>query len=190
MKKLKETLAPRNKLLTAAFGVTSTYITSAYDMEALCEIIDFGMVMAYDFHELNRTSINAPLHREEGQNPHTETIAENVDLMISLGCPIEKLVLGIATYGRTYTLLNEENVEVDAEVKALGNAGPLTLSEGSLGFNEICEKLSKGGWTTVHLIENASKVSFKGDQWMSYDDPETVYQKTVYAMDMGEERIT
>ena len=127
------------------------------------------------------------MRREEGQNHFTETIAENIDLMISLGCSPDKLVLGIATYGRTYTLLNKENVEVDAEVKGLGHAGPLTLSEGSLGFNEICVKILQGGWTTVHLIENASKVSYKGDQWMSYDDPETVYQKTIYAMEMGKE---
>lgn len=76
------------------------------------------------------------------------------------------------------------------------------MSDGSLGFNEvkylylfandfaflflmnyyslqICEQLSQGNWTVKHLIKNASKVAIKGKQWISYDDPETVYQKVI-----------
>ena len=49
---LKASFEPREKLLTTAFGATSTYITRAYNMKAICKIIDFGMIMAYDFHEV------------------------------------------------------------------------------------------------------------------------------------------
>lgn len=49
------------------------------------------MLMSYDFHEVNRTSINAPLMREENQNPLTETISENIDIIEEEGCPLNKL---------------------------------------------------------------------------------------------------
>jgi GH18 family chitinase len=93
--------------------------------------------MSYDFHEVNRTSINAPLNRENNQNPYTETVAENIDRMLAQGCPREKLIMGIPTYGRTYSLMDANRNGVDAPVDGLGEPGPYTLSDGSLGFNEV-----------------------------------------------------
>lgn len=95
------------------------------------------MLMSYDYHELNRTSINAPLAREQNQNPFTETVAENVELVLAQGCSPEKVIMGIPTYGRTYTLKDADNGAVDAAVDGLGEPGPFTLSNGSLGFNEV-----------------------------------------------------
>lgn len=101
------------------------------------------MIMSYDFHELNRTSINAPLNRENNQNPLTETVAENIDRILAQGCSREKMVMGIPTYGRTYTLREPYNNGIDAPVEALGEPGPFTLSSGSLGFNEVNYLASK-----------------------------------------------
>lgn len=95
------------------------------------------MIMTYDYHELNRTSINAPLHRESNQNPFTETVSENVERFLAQGCRPEKIIMGIPTYGRTYTLKDSHQNGVDSSVDGLGDPGPFTLSRGSLGFNEV-----------------------------------------------------
>ncbi|CAO1394801.1 unnamed protein product [Diamesa hyperborea] len=182
---LKRKFSKRNKLVTAALGATTTYIRESYNLAPLCKALDLIFIMSYDFHELNRTSINAPLSRENGQDSNTETIAENLNIFLEQGCEPEKLIMGIPTYGRTYTLKDPNENYVGAFVDGLGDAGPYTMSDGSLGFNEICEQLSQGNWTVKHLIKNASKVAFKGKQWISYDDPETVYQKTAFAMERG-----
>jgi chitinase len=99
--------------------------------------LDLVMLMSYDYHELNRTSINAPLNRENNQNPYTETVAENVERVLAQGCNPEKVVMGIPTYGRTYILKDSFNTGVDEAVEGLGEPGPFTLSQGSLGFNEV-----------------------------------------------------
>lgn len=177
--------------------------------------LDLISIMSYDFHELNRTSINAPLSRENNQNPYTETVAENIDRILAQGCPRDKIIMGIPTYGRTYTLRDSNVNGVDAAVDGLGEPGPFTVSAGSLGFNEvkyltsslqmilqfhfshltfnhfrsiqICLVLSRGEWTIKHLRKNASKIAFRGKQWISYDDPETVYQKVCEFMDANRE---
>lgn len=95
------------------------------------------MLMSYDYHEVNRTSINAPLKRENNQNPYTETVAENVERILAQGCNPEKIIMGIPTYGRTYTLKDTTKTGVDANVEGLGEPGPYTLAHGSLGFNEV-----------------------------------------------------
>lgn len=107
------------------------------------------MIMSYDFHELNRTSVNAPLSRENNQNPYTETVAENIDRILAQGCAREKLVMGIPTYGRTYTLMHEDRNGVDEAVDGLGEPGPFTLSHGSLGFNEV-------RYLTVHIASDCA----------------------------------
>lgn len=99
--------------------------------------LDLVMLMSYDYHELNRTSINAPLKRENNQNPYTETVAENVERVLAQGCNPEKVIMGIPTYGRTYTLLDPKKNGIDENVEGLGEPGPYTLSHGSLGFNEV-----------------------------------------------------
>jgi chitinase len=95
------------------------------------------MLMTYDYHELARTSINAPLNRENNQNANVETVADNVARVLEQGCDADKIMLGIPTYGRTYTLQDVNKNEVGAVVEGLGEAGPYTLSNGSLGFNEV-----------------------------------------------------
>jgi chitinase len=95
------------------------------------------MLMTYDYHELAHTSINAPLQRESNQPVSMETVADNVARVLDEGCSPEKVILGIPTYGRTYTLRNASKNDVGAAVEGAGDAGPYTLSNGSLGFNEV-----------------------------------------------------
>lgn len=108
------------------------------------------MLMAYDYHELARTSINAPLNRESNQNANMETVADNVVRVLEQGCDAEKVILGIPTYGRTYTLLDAQKTDVGAAVESPGESGPYTLSSGSLGFNEVRIELFMIG---QHLVE-------------------------------------
>lgn len=110
---------------------------------SLHSALDLVMLMSYDYHELNRTSINAPLSRENNQNPYTEMVSENVERVLAQGCSPGKVILGIPTYGRSYRLQNSFETGVDSAVDGPGEAGPFTLSEGSLGFNEVCAFIVK-----------------------------------------------
>lgn len=101
------------------------------------------MLMTYDYHELSHASLNAPLNREGNQNAViTETVADNVAKILQQGCGAEKLVLGIPTYGRTYSLKDASKNHIGAPVEGLGEPGPYTLSSGSLGFNEVRKVLT------------------------------------------------
>lgn len=111
------------------------------------------LLMAYDFHEINRTSVNAPLFREETQNPYTESIAENIELIQKEGCKVDKMILGIPTYGRTYTLKDKNDDSIDAPIEKLGKMGPYTLSDGSLGFHEVSQVSSSSRETSLSSIE-------------------------------------
>lgn len=69
------------------------------------------------------------------------------------GCPKEKLIIGIPTYGRSWTLGSWSNpvIEYNINATALGGGqnGPLTRAKGFLAYHEICNFIINEGWTKV-----------------------------------------
>ena len=93
----------------------------------------------------------------------------------SLGCPLDKLVLGLATYARTFLMSSAaQNQPGDSYRGAAGAVGPYSATAGFLAYYEVCELLDSGGWTRVWM--NDSKVPYayglRDGQWtwMAYDD--------------------
>lgn len=62
--------------------------------------------------------------------------------MLRLGAPANKLLMGIPTYGKSFTLTSS-NSEVGAPVSGSGEAGPFTKEPGMLAYYEVC---SVGRW--------------------------------------------
>lgn len=62
---------------------------------------------------------------------------DGVDYWLSSGADPEKINFGLATYARTFTLLDANNASLYANITGGGTAGPYTRSEGVLGYNEV-----------------------------------------------------
>ncbi|XP_059611395.1 acidic mammalian chitinase-like isoform X2 [Phlebotomus argentipes] len=174
---LKERLKPRKRLLTAALAAPVGIIEEAYDVEEVCKHLDLVMIMGYDMNEANKTSTHSPLKRESSESSSRPTVHDAVQFYTRNGCDKKQLVLGIPAYGKSYTLADKSKHGIGANVEGPGKAGPYLQEAGFLGYNEICESMSQDQWTTVHLKNNAVKYSYKDDQWVSYDDAETVTSK-------------
>lgn len=56
---------------------------------------------------------------------------------LSLGVPKDKMVLGIATYGRCWTLESLNNTGIYAPAIGPGAPGPYIQIPGTMGFNEV-----------------------------------------------------
>ncbi|XP_055699414.1 acidic mammalian chitinase-like isoform X1 [Phlebotomus papatasi] len=182
---LKERLKPRNRLLTAALAAPVGIIKDAYDVQEVCKYLDLVMIMGYDMNETNKTSTHAPLKRESSESNTRSTVDDAVQFYSSNGCDRKQLVIGIPAYGKSYTLADKTRHGIGNNVLGPGKAGPYLMEPGFLGYNEICESLTQAQWTTVHLKNNAMKYSYNDDQWVSYDDAETVAVKSRYAKTEG-----
>ncbi len=100
----------------------------------------------------------------------------------SLGCPLDKLVLGLATYARTFLMSSAaQNQPGDSYRGTAGSAGPYSATAGFLAYYEVCELLDSGGWTRVWM--NDSKVPYayglRDGQWtwLAYDDLDSMSAK-------------
>lgn len=98
-------LRPAGLLLTIAVGATSSRGGISYDIPGIVPNVDFINLMTYDLHGSwdHKTGMNAPLYAGSDENKQLNVDA-CVQFWLHHGCPKEKLVVGMATYGRTFSL--------------------------------------------------------------------------------------
>ena len=103
---------------------------------------------------------------------------------IKRGCPRSKLVVGIPTYGRSWTLSSSTSTAVGSPASGAGSPGPVTKEGGFLAYNEICQKIQKGDFTKVSDPTNKMGPYAHGaGQWVGYDDPAMAGLKAQYILD-------
>ncbi|EDW27139.1 GL16390 [Drosophila persimilis] len=142
-------------LLTMAVPAGIEYIDKGYDVPKLNKYLDWFNVLTYDFHSSHEPSVNhhAPLYSLEEDSEYNYDAELNIDYSIKYylkaGADRDKLVLGIPTYGRSYTLINEESTELGAPSEGPGEQGDATREKGYLAYYEICPTLKDDPEKTV-----------------------------------------
>lgn len=62
---------------------------------------------------------------------------ETIKHYLKKGADQEKLVVGIPTYGRSFTLLNPEASEINSQAEGPGKKGEATKEKGYLAYYEV-----------------------------------------------------
>ncbi|KAH8299319.1 hypothetical protein KR044_000387, partial [Drosophila immigrans] len=165
LREIKEAFAPYNLELGIAVGASETSASLSYDIPAISQHLSFINVMTYDFHMSfeGYLGLNAPLPE----------VTQAIDYWIQQGAPPEKLVLGLGFYGHTYQLADNSQTSPGSPSKGDGAAGPYTRQNGFLGYMEICVN----NWQTVFDDGTKSPYAFQGDQWVGYDNVQSIELK-------------
>ncbi|XP_043255023.1 chitinase-3-like protein 1 [Colletes gigas] len=189
LKDLREEFDKYGYILGVAVAAAEGSASQSYIISEVSKHADLINLMAYDFNgSWNKsTGINAPLYASASESPGLLKL--NIDAAVrywlSEGAPPEKLILGVPSYGRSFTLANANDNGIGALATGPGIAGPYTREQGSLGYNEICANLREGGWTVVRESDQRVPYAFKGNQWVGYDDVTSVLEKAKYINSMG-----
>lgn len=97
--------------------------------------------MAYDFHGKweRETGHNAPLYASSLDSEWQKQLSVDnaASIWVRLGTPKEKLIIGMPTYGRSFTLSNPDNFRVHAAASGGGKAGEYTKESGFLAYYEV-----------------------------------------------------
>lgn len=177
----------RPLLLSAAVSAGKWTIDDSYQVDLISKDLDFINLMSYDFHGSweSTTGHSSPLYaRSDEQGFHRFlNQAAAVRYWISLGAPPHKLVLGLALYGRTFTLANSWDFGLGAPTIGPGIEGPYTNATGYLAYYEICKYMEQG-WTRVWDDEHQVPYAYSGDQWVGYDDIQSFTGKAKFIKEM------
>lgn len=185
VKELAEAFKGRNWILSATASAKPEIIDSTYDVPQLAKHLDWISLMTFDYHTASesKTGHNAPLYSSDKLN-----VDFSVKYWIKKGAPSKKLILGIPTFGHSYNLTNPEDHEANSPASGLGLGGNYTLTHGVAAFYEICMKTKHDGWTVVRdPRNNVGPYTYYENQWISYEDVESVRAKAKYirAMHLG-----
>ncbi|XP_063589790.1 mucin-2-like isoform X4 [Penaeus indicus] len=174
-------------LLTMAVPAGQNYIDKGYDVPSLSRDLDFINILNYDYHSAYEPTINhhAALLPAPGTSEYEWNAQLNVDwtvkYYISLGAERQKLVIGIPTYGRSYTLLDGNFTDFGASADGPGEQGKYTKENGFMAFYEVCENIASHGWDVRKPYpRRIGPYAYSGDQWVGYDDEKIVARKAEY----------
>ncbi len=176
-------------LLTAAVPANYEVIDVGYDVPELTKYLDYFSVMAYDFHGSWEGTIghNSPLFPLESANSTQKklTVDSAAKEWTKRGAPLEKLIIGMPAYGRTFTLANQEKFDIGDEALGGGKNGKYTGEEGFLSYYEICDFLHEENTTLVWDNEQQVSFAYHGNQWVGFDDELTVQAKMDWLKEEG-----
>ncbi|XP_052055783.1 chitotriosidase-1 [Apodemus sylvaticus] len=171
-------------LLTAAVPNERGQVDAGYEVEKISLTLDFINLMAYDFHSSweKTTGHNSPLYKRQGESGAAadQNVDAAVNLWLQKGTPASKLILGMPTYGRSFTLAFSSDTRVGAPAVGPGVPGPYTKDKGILAYFEVCS------WKGVYRIEDQKvPYAFQGNQWVGFDDVESFRTKATYLKQKG-----
>ncbi|XP_074599696.1 chitinase-3-like protein 1 [Brevipalpus obovatus] len=195
VQEIKQAFRPHGLLVTAAVSPSYPIVDAGYDVQSLAKNLDFINVMAYDYHGQweKFASYHAPLYaRPESQSFDPSDQYLNINFTIhhwmKRGMPSRKLVLGIPLYGRTFTLTGpaSSHPQKGFGMSAIrgGEPGRFTRERGFLSYYEICDNVRKNGWT-VGRDGSGAAFAYHANQWVGYDDPESLRKKSEYIRQMN-----
>ncbi|KAF7418048.1 hypothetical protein HZH68_000701 [Vespula germanica] len=183
IKELKKALP--NSLLTAAISPNKKVIDEGYDIPKISKYLDYIYIMAYDYHGSWDLKIlpNAPLNSADDAS-----VNSTVSYLLQLRAPPEKLILGLPMYGRTY--FSTENIlpgtnPIGMSCESDGFSGPYTNTNGTMGYNEICEVLKNKTWSTGWDIDSKTPYAVNGNKVILYDNYKSLQEKVLYANKMN-----
>lgn len=188
------------KIISISVASKDEDISRSYNIPEIVPIVDFINLKTYNLRgasngDFSETAFHSPLRPGSSQTPpqsewNVESIVENWKNQAG-GANIDgKLIIGISTFGRSFTLENAANNGIGVPASGIGRGGTVLPGyndfKGILAYREICNGLSRidSGWEeNWDNVQRSSFATFDNDQWVGYDSIRSSVGKIVYARD-------
>lgn len=177
----------RKYLLTVAVAAPEIIVDVAYDVDQLDLYTDFVNVMTYDFNFYSGktpfTGLNSPLYARPEEQLYLATLNINytIHMYISKGLSPDKLVVGVPTYGHSYTLVNSDNHGVGSPASGYGSLG----SSGFVNYPDLCQFMKKDGVVINKVARAEVPYLYSGHEWVSFDYPQSMSSKAAFIKQLG-----
>ncbi|TKC44360.1 hypothetical protein EI555_005143, partial [Monodon monoceros] len=166
-------------LLSAAVSAGKIAIDRGYDIAQISRHLHFISLLTYDFHGAWRQTIahHSPLFR--GQEDTSSDRFSNADYAVSyvlrLGAQANKLVMGIPTFGRSFTLASSKT-DVGAPTSGPGIPGRFTKE--TLAYYESVTFSAEP--QSMDSLVSRSPMPLRATSGWGYDDQESIENKVRY----------
>ncbi|KAE8338236.1 glycoside hydrolase [Aspergillus arachidicola] len=135
--------------------------------------------MAYDIHGTWESDKKAAGHT------NLTDVNKGVENYLQAGVAPNKLVLGTAFYGRSVKMASGGCTHPGCPFIGPGAEGQCVKTAGYLSYTEIQDIISSGAKPVFDQAGSVQHLTWGGDNWVSYDDPQTIKIKVDYARRKG-----
>uniref|UniRef100_A0A3B4VKC8 chitinase n=1 Tax=Seriola dumerili TaxID=41447 RepID=A0A3B4VKC8_SERDU len=163
-------------ILTASVSAEKAVIDASYEVAQIAGNLDFINVLTFDFRGPweNVTGHHSPLHR--GSKDTGDKINSNT-YWRDQGAPAQLLNLGLATYGRAFTL-SSPSTDVGAPANGTGEEGCYTGEDGFWAYYETCLYIE--GALIQLITDQKVPYALTENQWVGFDNKESFETKVSY----------
>lgn len=182
LKEMKEAFGKADLSLGAQLSVVKAVMTDGYNLAEISKYVDFMTATTFDYWGpwSGKTGPVAPLYgvSDDYKTPNVE---ESIKTLLDQGVDSTKLVLGITTLARSWTLEDPQNTNFGSSSKEPGKPGPYTQTPGALGYNEVCEFMRAKNWTVNYNKDLKESYATDNTSWISFEDAQSVKEKADFA---------
>jgi len=159
-----------------AIPVSTSKLDVGYNLAFLSQNLDFFNLMSYDIHG------TWDFPKEIGAHSDMRVIENTIDYMLQEGTPSDKIVIGLGTYGRIYTLSDPACRDIGCSFSGAASGG-CAGADGFMPYFTIDEYVSNGFYESIKLnpTTGSMELVIDGNKWISYDNKETFEIKASYA---------
>jgi len=163
-------------LITVATSINAEKLEQGYDLVAMASHVDWFNMMSYDIYGAWDTTA--------GANTDMSYISSTMDYIFALGVPREKLVLGLAAYGRSMRLSSTTCTTVGCSINGAGLGG-CHGEAGNLPWFQIKESyVDTANYDSLYhnpTTGSMEMVTGGGLYFTSFDNEDTFNVKYQYA---------
>lgn len=139
VEELSAALKPRGLLLTSAMSPSAKVCDDAYDIPRLNKHFDYVSIMTYDYHGQwdKKTGHLAPIYTHPDDTELTFNVNYTINYWLDKGMDKEKMILGLPTYGQSFTLASKSDNGLNSKTYGGAAAGKFTRARGFLSYYEV-----------------------------------------------------
>lgn len=174
----RQVKAKNNDYIVSAALPGGIFTYKNYELNQLNNILDYVHLMTYDLQSSSKTSHHTALY--DNPNSPFGTVEQTVKTYESQGIAKNKLIVGIAFYGRMFTLSGEVT-------NSIGNtnviSGGKTITYADIYKQYLSKAYSSNSDITIYFDEKAYApyiYDSKNKIFITYDDPLSVAGKCQY----------
>lgn len=167
----------KHYLLTIASGASQAY-TQNVEFSQIQQYIDFDNIMTYDFYGSweSTTGHASALMDPSGQNQFSVDSA--VKLHMNNGVPANKIVVGCAFYGHSWSGVTNSNNGLYQSYSGSAN-DEITYTQLASSY------INKNGYTRYWDSQAKAPYLWNGNTFVSYDDEQSLQEKAAYVKSKG-----